>query len=94
MTMAKYIDYDLFKKDLEKRWDVNDDSDFANKEVWHALEEAPAADVVERKNGKWIWDDEGYHCSECFYHAYGNTAEIYSGQYNYCPLCGSRNGDF
>lgn len=90
MTMAKYIDYDLFKKDLEKRWDVNDDSDFANKEVWHALEEAPAADVVERNNGKWIWDDEGYHCSECFYHADGNTAEIYSGQYNYCPNCGAR----
>lgn len=57
------------------------------------LRDLPAADVVERKNGKWIWDDEGYHCSECFYHAYGNTAEIYSGQYNYCPSCGSRNGD-
>ena len=62
--------------------------------MYKCMKNIPAADVVERKIGKWIWDDEGYHCSECFYHAYGNTAEIYSGQYNYCPSCGSRNGDF
>ena len=61
--------------------------------VKNYINSIPTANVLERKNGKWIWDDEGYHCSECFYHAYGNTAEIYSGQYNYCPSCGSRNGD-
>ena len=59
-------------------------------DILDAVEDYHATDVVERKQGKWIWDDEGYHCSECFYHAYGNTAEIYSGQYNYCPNCGAK----
>ena len=40
------------------------------------------------QHGKWIWDDEGYHCSECWYHAYGNTWEVMSGEYRYCPNCG------
>lgn len=42
------------------------------------------------KHGIWIWDDEGYHCSECFFHAYGNTNECYDGTYRYCPNCGAR----
>lgn len=45
---------------------------------------------VERKLGVWIWDDEGYHCSECFFHAYGSTTEILSGDYHFCPHCGAR----
>ena len=53
----------------------------------------PAADVVEQKVGKWIWDDEGYHCSECFFHTYGNTLECMDGTYAYCPSCGARMVD-
>lgn len=49
------------------------------------LESLPSA----RQKGKWIWDDEGYHCSECFYHAYGNTSEVYCGDWNFCPHCGA-----
>lgn len=45
-------------------------------------------DVRQAIPGKWIWDDEGYHCSECFYHAYGETAEVLSGHWHYCPNCG------
>lgn len=52
------------------------------------LERLPAADVVERKPGVWVWDDEGYHCSECFFHANGCTCEILSGYYHFCPHCG------
>lgn len=37
----RLIDADALSKDLEKRWNINDDQDFCNKEVWHALEEAP-----------------------------------------------------
>lgn len=40
--------------------------------------------------GKWIYDDEGYHCSECFFHAYGNTAECYDGTFKFCPACGAK----
>ena len=42
------------------------------------------------RHGRWIWDDEGYHCSECFFHAYGNTLECMDGTYAYCPNCGAR----
>ena len=45
---------------------------------------------AEPKRGKWIWDDEGYHCSECFYHAYGETGSILSNEWHYCPNCGAR----
>lgn len=50
----------------------------------------PAADVAPARKGLWIWDDEGYHCSECFYHAYGETGEVLSGNYHYCPNCGAK----
>ena len=42
------------------------------------------------RHGRWIWDDEGYHCSECFFHAYGNTLECFDGTYRYCPNCGAK----
>ena len=43
-----------------------------------------------QRTGRWIWDDEGYHCSECFYHAYGNTSEVMLGDFKFCPNCGAR----
>ena len=42
-----------------------------------------------RRKGKWIWDDEGYHCSLCGFHAHGNTLECLDGTYRYCPWCGA-----
>lgn len=59
-------------------------------EVDAVIDEVVAADVREVKHGKWIWDDEGYHCSECFYHAYGETGEVLSGHWLFCPNCGAR----
>lgn len=50
----------------------------------------PTVDVVKQNTGKWIWDDEGYHCSECFYHAYGETAEVMSGNWHFYPNCGAK----
>jgi len=61
--------------------------------VERPLYERALSDVVrlsvERKKGKWIWDDEGYHCSGCWFHAYGNTLECMDGTYKYCPNCGA-----
>lgn len=54
------------------------------------LKNLPAASVRENVTGRWIWDDEGYHCSECLYHAYGNTGEVLAGQFLYCPWCGAK----
>ena len=41
------------------------------------------------RRGRWIWDSEDYHCSECFFHAYGNTLECMDGTYKHCPQCGA-----
>lgn len=51
-----------------------------------AIKELPSAE----KTGEWIWDDEGFHCSECWYHAYENIAEILNENWYYCPHCGAR----
>ena len=38
---GRLIDADALTKALEKRWNVDDDQDFANKSVWRELENAP-----------------------------------------------------
>ena len=35
------IDKKNLSDDLQRRWNVSDDQDFCNKEVWRAIEEAP-----------------------------------------------------
>ena len=60
------------------------------------LKRIPSADVQPVKHGRWIWDDEGFHCTECFFHAYDcffheydNALEIMQGIWKYCPHCGA-----
>ena len=53
--MSRYIDADVLVKDLQKRWNVNSDHDFADKEVWRALEEAP---TIKTKEIKYFDEDE------------------------------------
>ena len=53
------------------------------------IEKLPPVTIEpERKRGKWIWDDFGYHCSECFYNPVGSD-EIFFGEYKFCPHCGA-----
>lgn len=60
----------------------------------HALiDSVPAADVAPVRHGRWEWVDEEecyYRCSNCKTAAYGNTGEILSGKYCYCPNCGAK----
>lgn len=46
--------------------------------------------MAEREQGKWIWDDEGFHCADCGFHAYDNSVEIMQGGWKYCPYCGEK----
>ena len=57
-----------------------------------AIEDIPAADVVERKTGKW---SEEYKCSECGYSAvirveHDGSVVWESEPFNFCPNCGAR----
>lgn len=94
--MPRYIDADaltdVFNRLADDPWNANANTTWSKAYDYavELIEEQQTADVVERKVGKWIWDDEGYHCSECFFHAYGNTLECFDGTYRYCPSCGAR----
>lgn len=46
---GRLIDAKALTKDLGNRWNVNDDQDFCNKEVWHGIEEAPT--IIEAEDG-------------------------------------------
>lgn len=49
------------------------------------MEEAPAADVVEVKRGKWIKRGNEKKCSVCEFIYYSNNDE-----WNFCPNCGAK----
>lgn len=61
-------------------------------DVLDDLEDYPAADVVERKTGKWIFSyDHGgpnhaYFCSKCKRTIH--TADL--GDWSFCPNCGAK----
>lgn len=44
----RLIDADALEKSLEKLWNVHDDQDFANKDVWREIKNAPTIEP-ERK---------------------------------------------
>lgn len=89
----RLIDADALKKTLEKLWNVHDDDDFANKDVWREIENSPTIEP-ERKKGKWVhkpneYDDDTYECSRC-----GEPWTLIEGtpkenNMNYCPNCGA-----
>lgn len=92
MTMARYIDADaLIKEHIEKEKGrygsclVVGDNRFLQRFL-----NAPTADVVERKKGKWKeWNDHYsaiVFCSECGY-------EDGLPNYHFCPNCGAEMGD-
>lgn len=73
--------------DMRAEYNIfSDDEEEATR--YHAL--SWAIQALNERTGRWIWDDEGFHCSECWHHTYGNTGEVLSGIYKFCPNCGAR----
>lgn len=100
----RLIDADAMKERLGMAHECDDcddpracryDSIYTKRDFCLCIDDEPT--VEERKTGRWIWDDEGYHCSECFFHAYGDTLNCLDGTFKYCPHCGAKmegvNGD-
>jgi hypothetical protein len=84
--MARYVDVDGLGVGRKNR-DVFNVPELADgwNSLFDLLEEAPTADVVEVKYGRWKGAGLGdYLCSECW--------EVYSGgnEFNYCPNCGAK----
>ena len=86
--MKKYIDVEEFKRELI------DCRNFYPAIVKNALESVPAADVVEVKYGKWIYNPEtinlksGYTCSICK-HPTWHSPDVPQA-FMYCPNCGAK----
>lgn len=57
-------------------------------QVFDLIDEQP---TIEPKRGKWIKDDVGVHCSECFCgwdFFTGIPVEVYG--FHFCPNCGAK----
>lgn len=84
----------------DEQWNIITDAELEHSdEIEFTTPSGKKVMYAKVRHGKWIWDDEGYHCSECWYHAQGNTLECIDGTFGFCPVCGARmnevkNGSF
>lgn len=92
----RLIDADHLKRWIIARWEETDPKSaypLRAIDIIDQIDREVTIDAEPVKHGRWIWDEEGYHCSECFFHAYGNTLECLDGTYRYCPNCGAKMED-
>lgn len=88
-TMAEYIEREALLKEAESRimWGASAAA------VYELIRDAPAADVVPVRHGRWIHTDLAAHwygkdeCSECTYHEHDRRD---LSHFNYCPSCGAK----
>ena len=90
--MSDYISREVAIEQIKKEWaklPLSKTTGFAI--LMRVLRKIPAADVVERKQGKWLdvttLDNEFicWVCSEC-----RHGADFVYEPYNYCPNCGAK----
>lgn len=86
--MPRYIDADkLNAKLMDEYYGMISDESMKIYKIIRMLDNAPTADVLEVKHGKWIfYPDCGCTvCSNC-----RRSVEEYVGAYDYCMWCGAR----
>ena len=93
--MAEYIKREAVMQKFADHVERSNNSDFAPVPTWNQavqiVEDFPAADVVERKHGKWVEDEDGcVCCSLCL-----NPCEIngITGEFLYSPYCSECGAD-
>lgn len=91
--MPRYIDVDALEKEMLFWCDTYNYGGLTKDNIREIIKNFPAADVVERKSGKWlVIRSEPYvtfekcKCSECGVVEYFN---IGWKKFNYCPNCGA-----
>ena len=92
--MPKYIDADAFLKSEAKRCGcipMIGSCTTDNESLAYRLANAPTAEVVEVRHGRWIINDEDYwtKCSVCEFEYFDEQENIYN-TYIYCPHCGAK----
>ena len=106
--MAEYIEREALKEDLKESYErlraiydsltYNEDKQICAgqlatfTEAILRVKEAPAADVVEVRHGRWEKQSGLYSCSECGmtcpYDVQADVIEYWAC--NYCPNCGAK----
>lgn len=102
--MARYIDADALESKKFISWTCPEFFDEGAREQqayqigWNnaieaVMENEPTADVVEKKEGSWIFDNsyayiERYICSSCR-ESYKVDTFMGKPMWNYCPNCGA-----
>ncbi len=84
--MDEYIKREDALKIMKDAWMLHPSGDDAMQEAIDCISLLPAADVVERKIGKWEHDESNWEnrfiCSACGH-------KIFEKPTNYCPSCGA-----
>ena len=95
--MAEYIDRIAFREKIDFHYPFDEFSqkdpkyDYAKSVFLRQLAAFPAADVVERKTGKWIYDSEPYPLGNPYWHyACDQCGESVPTMTNLCPNCGAK----
>ena len=84
---VRLIDADRLKRQVEGR------SWRAKGKMVELIDNSPTIEAEPVKHGRWEWHNEDgwyYSCSVCGHNAYGNTDNIVSGLWGYCPNCGAK----
>lgn len=84
----RIIDADALKEYIDKYLSVL--RRYEPRDIKMYINRQPTIEAEPVRHGKWIWDEEGYHCSECWYHAQGNIMECIDGTFRFCPVCGAK----
>ena len=94
--MREYIKReDAFDAIMAQFCASSDETEFALNNAIDAVREIPAANVVERKKGKWIDGDSRRVtavCSVCGHLRLGNGADWCNRHGYFCEICGAKNG--
>lgn len=82
--MPRYIDAEILKKAMSH---YGSEDVIYRDEIEMYIDDTPTADVVERKRGEWIKDEESifahrYRCSVCAFYRIGAPTK-------YCEDCGA-----
>lgn len=72
-------------KDTHKTFDASRIHAQEHYHIMNIIQNAPAADVVEVRHGKWSKRGNEKTCSECRFIYYSNNDE-----WNFCPNCGAK----
>jgi hypothetical protein len=88
----RLIDADVFEKNLENEWRLQEISNNDLTQVREWLAQEQTVDAVPVRHGKWNCDDDMFEyaiCSACKWDS-GEAWEYAKKRFAYCPHCGAK----